>query len=219
MVEKMTFSEALTEVRKAHRILWNFYERLIPACEQFMREFQPASFYYSHYSFLGNRGNNPLTFGTMRHALPYMNMDILYGYDRNKEAWHDNPTLGDYMLVLTLQLDTGFLSDNQQTPKMLSTDSALAETRILLTTLYCCKDLQGNNWYNRVFLGNWEYKAQTLMPYKLDRSHASPDDADFLAYGCEIDLEYDLADSEAFKRRAQSVREEVKQHIPEIRWG
>ena len=223
MTEKISFSEALIEVRKAHRLLWNFYARLIPACEQLMKEFEPATFYFSDYSSLGNRGNNPLLYSSMHYMLPFMRMDILYGHDRNREGWAHNPRKGDYLLVLSLQLDTAFSSEEAivDNPGVSSDDFPSPEatsTRIFLTTIYCNEDLDAKNWHARVYYGDWQYTPGKLMPYSLDGTEPTVDNAEFIAYGCELDIEKELWSPDAIKRAAQRIRQDVNQHIPAINW-
>ncbi len=225
MTENISFSDALTEVRKAHRLLWAFYSRLIPACEQLMREFEPATFYSSEYFSLGNKGSNPLVRKSTHYMLPYMSMDILYGDRSNREDWFNNPQKGDYLLVLSLQLDTGFFKDdgtgrvdNPNVADETFPAPGATNTRILLTTLYCNKNCPQKNWRDSVYFGNWQYIPETIMQYNLDKS-AVAGDPDFIAYGCELNIEKDLANLESIKHAATKIRQKIKQGIPAINWG
>lgn len=226
MTNPMTFSDALCEVRKAHRLLWSFYDRLIPACHSLMREFEPAIFYYSDYWALGNLSSNALSKPSRFCALPFLDMALLYGYNPKRSGWYNNPKKGDYLLILNLALDTAFREfDFDSSPDNMGIESAefpdvgKAETQVFLTTVLCCRDTQPCNWFHDVYQLDWEYDFKKPAYFNVDDSEPQNKNTDFIAFSKEFDIEKDFASSQAIKQAAENYRSTITEKIPAMPWS
>lgn len=230
MTNSMTFSDALCEVRKAHRLLWSFYDRLIPACKSLMEEFEPAIFYYSSYGSLGNYSTNPLYRASHLSALPFMSMDVLYGYDLERAKWYDNPQTGDYLLILSLVLDSAFRKYNfsnafdesgMESEHFPSPEES--ETKIFLSTVLCCRDIQNKpvNWHAHVYNSFVQHHFTTPLYFdppaylNLNGSEGTNEDTDFIAFSKEFDIEKDFASPQAIKQAAENYRSAITEKFPQ----
>lgn len=226
MTNPMTFSDALCEVRKAHRLLWSFYDRLKPACQSLMKEFEPATFYYSDHHSLGNSGRNPLNNSSLYNTFPLSNMPILYGYDKSRPEWHDNPKKGDYLLILSIVLDSAFrVYDFDEDKYELGIENKdfptpeESETEVFLTTVFCNRDVHACNWWKDVYYADWDYDFSGPICFNVNDSEPQNKNTDFIAFSEKFDIEKDFASPQAIKQAAENYRSAITEKIPAMVWS
>ncbi|MEW9305460.1 hypothetical protein [Labrys neptuniae] len=149
--DKNSLADALTDVRKAYRLLWAYQKRVFDVVRLIVSEFDDMGFYYwqtMHADRPCNSGTNPLARWTWD-MLPMLEASYLFlpsGVDRNSTM------PGTWMLEVHVESDSGFEDPHDGTepnPEQFK-DAALSKSKVSIYAWYCTG--QTNlNWFTNVW--------------------------------------------------------------------
>ncbi len=191
-------AEALTDVRKAYRLLWNYQRRVFDVVRLVVDEFDDMSFYYWQTMHSGrpcNSGANPMARWAWD-MLPMVEASYLFlpgGIDRNA-------TLpGQWMLEVNVSSDSGFEQNDDRTePDPADFADAAASTSTITLYAWYCTGQTSLNWFNGIWR-NTEWPAEEGDWFV---EHAEPP---FKIFGRRIDLAH-LPDQASVTTAAASFR-------------
>jgi hypothetical protein len=193
--------DALTDVRKAYRLLWCYQRRVFDVVRLIADEFDDMAFYYWQTRHSGrpcNSGTNPMARWTWD-MLPMVEASYLFlpgGVDRNL-------TLpGQWMLEVNVASDSGFKKpdDNSEPDPADFEDPATSTSNVTLYAWYCTGQSK-LNWFS----GVWNYTEWPTEEEGWFREHAEPP---FKIFGRSIDLA-DLPDKASVKFAAGAFRNDA----------
>ena len=194
-----TLATALTDVRRAYRLLWAYQQRVFDIVAKVAGCFEELNFYFWD----AELGGRPCTGGTHPGVrpgwslLPVSDISILYLSSKDPNA----PKAGDWMLECRIRSDTGIDMDADGIEP---TYQHLAEDAASVLELYAwrCRRDSRLNWYH----GLWE---RVSWPQKMVFSVEVTDD--FTVIGATFDLT-ELATEDAVLDAVASFKSMLAAH-------
>jgi hypothetical protein len=209
------FEAALREVRKAHRVLFCFYEKLRRSCAALMAEFTEVKFQFVTNGYRKDPFGlpEPERSNSFCKLLPLLRMDLVYAKP-NDELPKWRPDSEKYILVLSIILDTGILQDNRshRTDKVnqnfLRTNFEEKETQLIIFAIYCKRQPEKDIDFMREIYDSvdWKCSPETLLSFN---KHSG----EFLVYGVEINIEEHLKNKDTIQKFAADFRKTIKEKM------
>jgi hypothetical protein len=151
MADEQELGAALSDVRKAYRLLWCYQKRIFDIIRLIVDEFDDMSFYYWQTLHSGrpcNSGTDPLKRWTWD-MLPMMKASYLYlpsDVDRNSTK------PGQWMLEILVESDSGFDCPEDGTePDPANFKEAAESTSSISIYAWYCTGVANVNWFNGVW--------------------------------------------------------------------
>jgi hypothetical protein len=164
MVETAELDAALTDVRRAYRLLSSYQRRLLGLIRTFAEAFDSHEFYYWT-PLLGlspARGSDPsATSSASWRMLPMSWASFLY---LPQSADRNHPRAGEWMLEIALRSDTGISASGSEEPEASDfPDAAQCSSDVSLVAWQCTAPVDAN-WLNGIWSAiDWPKEDEKIV--------------------------------------------------------